>query len=131
MTDVFTKKKRSWIMSRIRGKWTSQEVLAHNILKAMGIKHKMHPKMLGSPDIIISSRKTVIFLHGCFWHRCPIHYRAPKSKRSYWIPKIERNVARDKENVKLIKKAGWKVVVIWEHDIEKLETCICKFFKIA
>jgi DNA mismatch endonuclease (patch repair protein) len=131
MTDIFTKEKRSWIMSRIRSKWTKQEKLVHNKLKGLKIKHKMHPKMVGNPDIILSDKKIAIFLHGCFWHRCPLHYREPKSKRKYWLTKIEKNVLRDKKNMTMLKKGGWKVVVIWEHDIKKLKFCINKFFKVA
>lgn len=106
-------------MSRIRSKWTKQEKLVHNYLKGHKIKHKMHPKMEGSPDIILTNKKVAIFLHGCFWHKCPLHYREPKSKRKYWIPKIEKNVLKDKENIKLLRKQGWKVVVIWEHDVNE------------
>lgn len=119
MTDIFTKEKRSWIMSRIRGKWTKQEKLVHNLLKSKKIKHKMHPKMEGSPDIIIPDKKTAVFLHGCFWHKCPIHYKEPKSRKTFWKGKIERNVLRDKENIKLLRKHGWKVVTVWEHEIIK------------
>jgi DNA mismatch endonuclease (patch repair protein) len=106
-------------MSRIRSKWTKQEKLVHNYLKGMKIKHRMHPKMEGSPDIIIPGKKIAIFLHGCFWHKCPKHYIEPKSKRKYWIPKIEKNVLKDKENIKLLRRQGWKVVVIWEHDVNE------------
>jgi DNA mismatch endonuclease (patch repair protein) len=119
MTDVFTKKKRSWVMSRIRSKWTKQEKLVHNYLKGKKIKHVMHPKIEGSPDVILPDKKIAIFLHGCFWHKCPIHYREPKSKRKYWLPKIEKNVIRDKKNIRLIRKHGWRVVRIWEHQINK------------
>lgn len=120
MADVFTKEKRSWIMSRIRSKWTKQEKLVHNYLKSMKIKHKMHPKMSGSPDIILTDKKIAIFLQGCFWHKCPKHYKEPKSNRDYWLPKIEKNVARDKKNINLLKKEGWKVVKVWEHDLKRI-----------
>jgi DNA mismatch endonuclease (patch repair protein) len=125
MVDVFTKEKRSWVMSRIRSKWTTQEKRIHNYLKSRRIKHKMHPKISGSPDIIIPDKKIAIFLHGCFWHRCPKHYREPKSNREYWIPKIDKNAERDKKNIRLLKKSGWKVVRIWEHDtVKNLEECV-------
>jgi len=129
MADVFTKKKRSWIMSRIRSKWTKQEVIVHNYLKGKKIKHKMHPKMIGGPDIVIPDKRIAIFLHGCFWHKCPIHYREPKSGKKFWRTKVENNVLRDKKGIRLIKKNGWKPVIIWEHDIknkkfaEKLKSC--------
>lgn len=119
MPDVFTKEKRSWIMSRIKSKWTTQEKKIHNYLKSKKIKHKMHPKIPGSPDIILPGKKIAIFLHGCFWHKCPRHYREPKSNRKYWLSKIDKNVERDKKNIKLLKRNGWKVIKIWEHDIVK------------
>lgn len=119
MADVFSREKRSWVMSRIRSKWTKQEILVHNYLKGNQIRHKMHPKMKGSPDIILPDKKIAIFLHGCFWHRCPIHYREPKSKIKFWSTKIERNVLNDKRNIKLLRKQGWKVIIIWEHEIKK------------
>jgi DNA mismatch endonuclease (patch repair protein) len=127
MTDVFTKEKRSWVMSRIRSKWTKQERLVHNYLKGKKIKHKMHPKMEGSPDIILPSKKIAIFLHGCFWHKCPIHYKEPKTKKKFWIPKIEKNVKRDREVTNQLKKDGYKVIRFWEHDVEKnISWCINK-----
>jgi DNA mismatch endonuclease (patch repair protein) len=119
MTDVFAKEKRSWIMSRIRSKWTKQEKLIHNKLKGLKIKHKMHPEIEGNPDIILKDKKIAIFLHGCFWHKCPKCFVEPKSNIEYWLPKIERNVLRDKENIKLLRKQGWKVIRIWEHEIKK------------
>jgi DNA mismatch endonuclease (patch repair protein) len=119
MVDNLTKEQRSYNMSRIRSKWTKQERMVHNILKSRKIKHKMHPKINGSPDIILSDKKIAVFLHGCFWHKCPIHYIEPKTKREYWLPKIERNALRDKRNIKILRKKGYKVVRIWEHEIEK------------
>ena len=116
-------------MSRIRSKWTEQEKIMHNLLKGRKIKHKMHPKIEGSPDIILTNLKVAVFLHGCFWHRCPECYREPKSNREYWVPKIKRTVERDKENRKKLENDGWKVVRLWEHealgDPKKCLTKIC------
>lgn len=118
MSDIFSKKKRSEIMSKIRSKWTKQELIVHNYLKGYKIRHNMHPKMKGGPDIILKDRKVAIFIHGCFWHKCPKHYIEPKSKIKFWKNKIKKNVLRDKKNIKLLRKNGWKVSVIWEHDIK-------------
>lgn len=117
MADNLTKEQRSYIMSRIRSKWTEQEKKVHNHLKALKIKHKTHPEMKGGPDIILTGRKTAVFLHGCFWHKCSKHYKAPRSNTAYWLPKIDKNVARDRENIRLLKRDGWKVLRIWEHDM--------------
>lgn len=105
-------------MSRIKSKWTQQEVLVHNFLKGNRIKHKMHPDIPGSPDIILKENKTAIFLHGCFWHKCPVCYIEPKSNKEYWIPKINKNVIRDRHNKKILEKKGYKVIIIWEHEVK-------------
>jgi len=118
MSDMFTKKQRSYIMSRIRSKWTSQEKIVHNYLKGNKIKHQMHPAIIGSPDILIKGKNIVVFLHGCFWHKCKKHYIAPKSRKGYWVNKINNNVKRDKKNVASLKKQGYTVLTIWEHDIK-------------
>ncbi len=78
----------------------------------------MHPKLIGHPDILIKGTKTVIFIHGCFWHKCPKCYKEPKSKKKYWLPKIEGNVRRDKRNKRLLLKTGYFVVRLWEHQIK-------------
>jgi len=119
MADRLTKEQRSRCMSRIRSKWTSQEVKIHNYLKGNKIKHKMYPNIKGSPDIILRDTKTAVFLHGCFWHKCPKCYKEPKSNKEYWLPKIEKNVKRDKKNKKLLKNQGFKVIIIWEHEVKK------------
>jgi DNA mismatch endonuclease (patch repair protein) len=106
-------------MSKIRSKWTAQERKAHNYLKGHKVKHKMHPKLLGNPDILLIKSNTVVFLNGCFWHKCPKCYKEPKSRREYWLPKIKGNVARDSLNKKIIKQRGYNVLVLWEHSIKK------------
>lgn len=117
LTDNLTKEQRSYTMSRIRSRWTKEELLVHNFLKGHKIKHKMHPKMPGSPDILIEGR-IAVFVHGCFWHGCRLHYKAPKSNVHYWNEKILKNIKRDKGNIKALKVAGYKVVVVWEHEVK-------------
>lgn len=75
------------------------------------------PKIPGSPDIILRDKKVAIFVHGCFWHKCPKCYREPKSNKEYWLPKIKRNVRRDERNAAMLRRGGWKVVKLWEHEI--------------
>ncbi len=79
----------------------------------------MHPNIAGSPDIPLKDIDTVLFLHGCFWHKCPKCYKEPKSNKEYWLPKIEKNVKRDKKNVRLLRKQGFKVRKVWEHEVKK------------
>lgn len=119
MTDNLTSEQRSRCMSKIKSKWTSQELKLHNLLKGKKIKHKMHPCMDGSPDILLLKTNTAVFLHGCFWHKCPACYKEPKSRRDYWIPKIEKNVLRDVKNKKILKENGYLVIIIWEHELRK------------
>ncbi len=116
MADNLTIEQRSKTMSRIKSKWTSQEKKIHNYLKGNKIKHLMHPKIEGSPDILLEDTKTAVFLHGCFWHKCPKCYIKPKTNKKYWLPKIENNVKRDRKNSKILKRMGFKVVRIWEHE---------------
>jgi len=117
MADKFSEEKRSEIMSKIRSKWTSNEKFVHNLLKGNRIKHKMHPPLQGNPDIFIGDRNTVVFIDGCFWHNCPTHGHPVYSNKAYWAQKIKRNVKRDKKNTKLLKKLGYRVVRLWEHEI--------------
>ena len=118
MADTLTKDQRSYVMSRIRSKWTKQEVVMHNYLKGHKIRHKMHPKLRGSPDLILTDYKVAIFLHGCFWHGCKWHYREPKTNIGYWRSKIKSNILRDRKNVKALKDKGYRVIVRWEHEIK-------------
>jgi DNA mismatch endonuclease (patch repair protein) len=127
MTDVFTKKKRSWVMSRIKNKNTKIENLLASKMSENDIGFKRYPKIFGNPDFMIKNSKIVIFIDGCFWHKCPIHYREPRTKKEFWLPKIKKNVKRDKEVNKHLKKEGYHVIRFWEHDIEKnSDKCIGK-----
>src|SRR3989338_10977911 len=119
MSDNLTKEQRSKTMSRIRSKWTKQEKSLHNRLKGLKIKHKMYPDIEGHPDIILKRKKVAVFLHGCFWHKCPKCYKEPKTDKRYWLPKIQNNVKRDKRNLKILRKQGYKVIKLWEDDIRK------------
>jgi len=81
------------------------------------------------PDIVMVSRRICIFVDGCFWHRCPKCYKEPKSNKDYWLPKIEKNVHRDKEQNKYLKKNGWVVIRVWEHELKNLDKTIKKIEK--
>lgn len=118
MTDIMPKEKRSALMSRIRGKWTMPERKAHAYLKGLKIRHRMHPKLAGNPDILLLNSRVVIFIDGCFWHKCPVHFVQPKTRVEFWRSKIEGNVKRAREVTKTLKKKGFRVVRIWEHEFE-------------
>ena len=119
MPDDMTFEERSRTMSRIRSMWTKQEKLVHEALNIAGIAHKMHPKILGSPDLTIPNQTIAVFLNGCFWHKCPICYKPPKSNKEYWLPKLDRNVERDLLNRERLKSSGWIVISLWEHEIKR------------
>jgi DNA mismatch endonuclease (patch repair protein) len=117
MADVHSKEQRSYNMSRIKGKDTKPEMLVRKFLHAHGYRYKLHDKTLpGKPDIVLPKYKTVIFIHGCFWHGhadCK-YYVVPKTRTKWWVNKITRNKANDEKAVKALRKDGWKVLTIWE-----------------
>ena len=118
--DVFTPEKRSEVMSRIRGRDTKPELALRSMLHRLGYRFTVNGpgnKLLpGKPDLVLPKHRTVIFVHGCFWHgheHCP-HFRLPKSRRAWWKQKIEGNRARDLRNEDALRAHGWHVVTIWE-----------------
>jgi DNA mismatch endonuclease, patch repair protein len=118
--DTISKEKRSWNMSRIKGKDTKPELIVRSLLHGMGYRYRLHDKTLpGKPDIVIRKHNTVIFVHGCFWHRhkgCEFAY-APKSRKEFWLKKFTDNVARDIRDQSALMMLGWKVQVIWECEV--------------
>lgn len=113
---------RSKNMAKIRSKNTKPEMLLRSALFNKGLRYRIHDKELpGKPDLVFSKFRTVIFVNGCFWH---LHDgcrdgRIPSSRIEYWKPKLTRNVQRDIENYYRLEALGWKIIVIWECDIEK------------
>jgi DNA mismatch endonuclease (patch repair protein) len=129
MADVFSKEKRSWVMSRIKSESGLEKKLA-SLLRKNKIRFERHSKVIGRPDFKIKGKNIVIFIDGCFWHKCPIHFIEPKSKKKFWIDKIERNVKRGREVNKRLKERGYRVLRFWEHDVEnKSEHVIKKLAK--
>lgn len=122
MADTITKEKRSWNMSRIKGKDTSIEVKVRKYLFSQGYRYRKNVASLpGKPDIVLPKYKTAIFIHGCFWHRhpdCKYSY-TPKTNHDFWDKKFAENIANDKRKQKLLEDAGWSVITLWECDIKK------------
>ena len=114
MPDNLTKKQRSYNMSRIKSSKTKPEL---NFKKKFR-EFSYQPKVFGKPDFIDYKKKIVIFIDGCFWHKCQKHFKKPKSNIAYWKPKIKRNVLRDKEINFAYKNSGWKVKRVWEHSLK-------------
>ncbi|MGC4130285.1 MAG: DNA mismatch endonuclease Vsr [Bergeyella sp.] len=122
MADVHSKAVRSYNMSRIRGKDTKPELLVRKFLFASGLRYRLYDKKLpGKPDIILPKYKTIIFIHGCFWHgheNCK-YFVIPKTRTDFWLDKIEGNKKRDKENIEQLKSKGWNVITVYECELKK------------
>ncbi|MBC3539573.1 very short patch repair endonuclease [Rufibacter sediminis] len=121
MADVHSKEVRSFNMSRIRGKNTKPEVLVRKFLFSKGFRYRLHDKKLpGKPDIILPKYKTVIFVHGCFWHShdgCK-YFVLPKTRTDWWANKLLTNKNKDLQNEKLLAEQGWKVLTVWECELK-------------
>ena len=121
MADVHSKEIRTYNMSHIKGKDTKPEMLVRKCLFAKGFRYRLHDKKLpGKPDIVLPKYKTVIFVHGCFWHGhdgCK-YYIVPKTRTEWWTEKLEKNKLNDKINEDKLISMGYKVIVIWECDIK-------------
>ena len=124
MADVLTQKQRHYNMSRIRSKNTKPEKLVRKYLFAKGFRYRKNDKRYpGKPDIVLPKYKTIIFVHGCFWHQhsgCKAA-RIPDTNSGFWKDKFDCNVARDQKEQEALKKAGWKVIVLWECELSNKE----------
>ncbi len=116
-TDIFTPSQRSRCMSKIKGKNTAPELSVRSLLHRMGFRFRLHVKDLpGCPDIVLPKYRSVIFVHGCFWHRhvgCKYAY-TPKSRQNFWTEKFRRNVERHEQVAEQLRLKGWNVIVLWE-----------------
>lgn len=129
MPDVFTKAKRSEVMSRIRGRGNKETELALiTLFRANRITGwRRHPPLFGKPDFVFRKERIVIFVDGCFWHGCPKHSNLPVNNRSFWKKKLTANKLRDRLVGKMLREKGWIVVRIWEHDLARAPAgCIRK-----
>ena len=117
MADVHTPAQRSYNMSRVRSKDTKPELIVRKFLHAHGFRYRLHDKKLpGSPDVVLPKYKTVIFVHGCFYHghdRCR-YFVMPKTRTDWWLAKINGNKSRDAKNEALLVAAGWRIITIFE-----------------
>jgi len=120
--DIWTKKKRSEVMSKILGRDTKPEIVVRKMLFSMGYRFRLHGKgMPGKPDIVLRKYNAIIFIHGCFWH---LHGKCrdgaiPKTRTAFWRSKLYGNKERDRRNLNTLRRSGWKVLKLWECEIEK------------
>lgn len=124
MSDVFTPKKRSEVMSKIRGKGNkSTELLLASIMRKHHITGwRRNQPVFGKPDFVFRKQKVAIFVDGCFWHCCPQHSNTPKNNREFWEKKLNGNKERDRLVTKTLHEKGWSVVRIWEHELKEPDT---------
>jgi DNA mismatch endonuclease (patch repair protein) len=118
--DTLSPKERSRVMSLVRGKNTKPELAVRRLIHRLGYRYRLHRRDLpGSPDLVFSSRRAVIFVSGCYWHRhnCPNGRRLPKTRTSWWRGKLESNRCRDISQQRKLRRAGWRVMVVWECQI--------------
>ena len=122
-TDVMTREQRSRCMSRIRNKDTGPELVLRQALWRRGLRYRLHSKLPGRPDIVFKGRRVVVFVDGCFWHGCPAHGVQPKQNSGFWKDKLGRNRARDASVNDELRRLGWCVVRIWEHEVKEDVEC--------
>ena len=132
--DRISGEHRSWNMSRIKSSNTKPEIIVRSLLHNMGYRFRLHRKDLpGKPDIVLPRYKSVIFVHGCFWHRhkgCK-NAASPKTKKTFWREKFRANVERDRKVQKELNSMGWSILIIWEcetSDIGSVTKIIGNFF---
>lgn len=126
MADVHEPKVRSYNMSRVKGKDTKPEMNVRQYLHQKGFRYNLHGKFRGTklpgrPDLVLPAYKTVIFVHGCFWHAhdgCK-HFKIPETRREWWREKLLGNRERDLKNIDQLKEEGWKVIVIWTCELKR------------
>src|SRR5262245_21964738 len=122
--DRISPERRSWNMSRIRGRDTTPERIVRSLLHRLGLRFSLRRRgMLGKPDVVLPARATVVFVHGCFWHQhrgCKLAVM-PLTRTEFWRKKLRRNVERDGENELALRHLGWRVVTVWECELENQE----------
>lgn len=132
MVDRITPEQRSWNMAQIKGKNTKPELMVRSMLHRAGyrftVNGPLNKNLPGKPDIVLPKYKTVIFVHGCFWHRhkdCK-DATTPKTRTEWWQEKFDKNTARDRRNQKELKSLGWNVIIIWTCQLEKNPTTVLR-----
>jgi DNA mismatch endonuclease (patch repair protein) len=135
MPDVHDKVTRSYNMSRVKSKNTKPEMLVRTFLHGKGFRYKLHDKSLpGKPDLVLPKYKTIVFIHGCFWHGhegCK-YFSVPQTRTEWWLNKIDTNILNDQKSIRALKEAGWKIVTIWGCELKpaKIENTFRKLLRV-
>lgn len=136
MIDRLSVERRSWLMSRIKGRDTTPELKVRRVAHSLGLRFRLHPKNLpGKPDLVFPRWRVAIFVHGCFWHRHEGCKKAtmPKSREDFWQTKFERNVERDRRVIRELEASGWRTLVIWQcqtNDLLALRKTLIELFDL-
>ena len=131
--DALTAASRSELMSRIRstGNRSTEKAFATLLRAAHVSGWRRHQKLPGTPDFVFHMQRVVVFVDGCFWHKCPNCYRQPRTRKSFWVEKVQRNCSRDRRANKVLRAAGWRVVRIWECKLKKHPNqCVERIIKL-
>ena len=130
--DTHTKEQRSYNMSRIKSKDTKPEIEFRKFLWSKGLRgYRLHSKLRGKPDLYFGRLKIAVFIDGCFWHKCPVCFKKPKSNKKYWNQKITRNIERDMENDVFLESNNINVLRFWGHEIKNdINNCFNKLNKL-
>lgn len=116
-SDVMTPDQRSRCMSRIRNRDTGPEVQLRRALWSAGLRYRLRERLPGKPDLVFRKAKLAVFVDGCFWHCCPVHHVTPKNNPQFWAEKFRSNVQRDQTVANDLRRMGWRVLRLWEHEV--------------
>ena len=117
-TDVLSPDQRRRCMAHNRGNDTGPELALRSLCWAIGLRYRLKTKLIGKPDFVFLRERVAVFIDGCFWHGCPIHYSAPTTRRIFWREKLEANQKRDAIVTKALAESGWLVLRFWEHELK-------------
>jgi DNA mismatch endonuclease (patch repair protein) len=130
--DKLSPEHRGWLMSRVKSKDTSPELAVRRLVFGMGYRYRLHDRRLpGKPDLVFSRRRKVVFVNGCFWHghKGCRYAGLPKTRTEFWEEKIEKNMARDRANIALLRQNGWKVLTVWQCELKTIDTLAKKLYE--
>lgn len=124
MTDRLTPERRSWLMSRVHSRDTIPERVVRSLVHRLGYRFRLHRRDLpGTPDLVFPSRRAIIFVHGCFWHRHQGCRKAtvPSTRKEFWLQKFARTVNRDATVREALERAGWRVLIVWQCELRDID----------
>lgn len=127
MTDIWSREKRSEVMSRIRGKDTGPELLLRRALHGVGARYRIHDGTVpGRPDVSHKGARVAVFVDGCFWHGCPEHYQKPDNNEAFWEEKLAENQRRREEVIEQLRDDGWQIFELWECEVQERPVALAR-----